>query len=139
MKTPRDLLFARHQAAAPKLDAIRRAAVAAAGDRHNFAGRRPPTAATNIFLTLWQELFLPGRRIWSGLAGAWVLIIAVNLAQHDPSPTGKAAPAPAMMSFREQQRLMNELFADRLPPGDAEPPKTFSPKPRTEICRAFTA
>ena len=72
MKTPRDLLFARHQAAAPKLDAIRRAAVAAAGDRHNFAGRRPPTAATNIFLTLWQELFLPGRRIWSGLAGAWV-------------------------------------------------------------------
>ncbi len=28
MKTPRDILFARHQAAAPKLDAIRRSVLA---------------------------------------------------------------------------------------------------------------
>ena len=42
-----------------------------------------------------------------------------------------------MMSFREQQRWMNELIADRTVATDAEPPKTFSPKPRTETTKMF--
>jgi hypothetical protein len=37
-----------------------------------------------------------------------------------------------MMSFREQQRLMNELFADRLPAAEADRPRISAPKPRTE-------
>jgi len=127
MKTPRDILFARHQTAQPKLEAIRQSAVAAACER------QPQTTATTILQTLWLELILPSRRVWSGLATVWLLILAVNLTQREPSPAGKIATAPAMMSFREQQRWMNELFADRTPAVEAEPPKTFSPKPRTEI------
>jgi hypothetical protein len=42
MKKPRDILFARHQAAAPKLDAIRQSAVAAVYDRHA-STKMPPT------------------------------------------------------------------------------------------------
>ena len=75
----------------------------------------------------------PGQQLF------WLLILAINLAQHEPSPAGKMTAAPVMMSFREQQRWMNELFADRTLPVDAEPPKTIAPKPRTEIFQTFTA
>ncbi len=95
--------------------------------------------ARRLSYACWQELFLPSRRIWSGLAAIWLLILAVNLAQHDPSSADKLTAAPAMMSFREQQRWMNELFADRAPTADAEPPKIFSPKPRTENYQPLTA
>jgi hypothetical protein len=39
----------------------------------------------------------------------------------------------AMVSFREQQRILNELFADHTPATEADRPKTFSPRPRTEL------
>ncbi len=133
MKTPRDILLARHQAVVPKLDAIRHAAVAAVCDR-----RKSHASVTSIWQTLWQELILPSHRTWAGLAGVWLILLAINFAQHEPAPSGKATPAPTMMSFREQQRLMNELFADRLPVTEAEGPRSFSPKPRTEIVEMMT-
>ena len=139
MKTPRDILFAHHRAVAPKLDAVRQSALTAVCDRHALPEQQSRTVPITIFQTLWQELFLPSRHIWSGLAAVWLLILTINLAQQEPSPAGKMTAAPAMMSFREQQRWMNELFADRAPTVDAEPPKTFSPKPRTEIYQPLTA
>ncbi len=133
MKTPREILLAQHRAAEPKLDGIRQSIVTTVCERQS------QTATTTIFQTLWQELFLPSRRLWSGLATVWLLILAINLAQREPSPDGKMiASAPTMMSLREQQRWMNELFADRSAPVEAAPPKTFSPKPRTENYQAFT-
>ena len=139
MKTPRDILLAQHRAANPKLDAIRRAVVT---EKLNHQATKEPSWALNFvtfFLrgskTLWSELILPSRRTWSGLAAVWLLIVAVNVLQREPATAGKfssASSAPTMMSFREQQRWMNELFAERSAPLDAEPPKTFSPKPRTE-------
>jgi len=136
MKTPRDILFARHQAAAPKLDDIRCEVVRQLNNKETKEQSQAPFFVAWFFCCLdkiWQELFLPSRRVWSGLAAVWLLILAVNVAQHDASPAGNMTAAPAMMSFREQQRWMNELFADRAPTADAEPPKTFAPKPRTEI------
>jgi hypothetical protein len=132
MKTPREILLAQHRAAEPKLDAIRQSALAAVRDHRAGSAQRSQTTATTIFQTLWQELFLPSRRVWSGLAAVWILIFVVNISQRDRSPTVNLASAPPMMSFREQQRWMNELFADRAPVTDAEPPKTSVPKPRTE-------
>ena len=139
MKTPREILLAQHRAAGPKLDAIRRAVVA---DKLNHQNTKAQSwvavfvswclRGSNVF---WSELILPSRRTWSGLAAAWLLIVAVNILQREPATAGKfssASSAPTMMSFREQQRWMNELFADRTVATDAEPPKTFSPKPRTE-------
>ena len=142
MKTPRDILLAHHRAAGPKLDTIRRAVMA---DKLNHQDTKAQSwmavfvswclRGSNVF---WSELILPSRRTWAGLAAAWLLIVAVNVSQREPATAGKfssASSAPTMMSFREQQRWMNELFADRTVATDAEPPKTFSPKPRTETAK----
>ena len=142
MKTPRDILLAQHRAAGPQLDAIRRAVVT---DELNHQATKEQSGGQPLvawFLRcsnlVWRELILPSRRTWSGLAAVWLLIVAVNVAERDHSSAGKfssASSAPTMMSFREQQQLMNELFADRSVAADAEPPKTFSPKPRTETTK----
>ncbi len=135
MKTPRDILFARHENAGRKLDAIRREMVAGL----NRQDTKTPSGVLvlvswclGVSNKLWQEIILPSRRTWSGLATAWILILLVNFAEREPSPAGNISAAPVMISFREQQRWMNKLCAERAPMADAEPPKTFSPKPRTE-------
>ena len=135
MKTPRDILFEKHQNAGPKLDAIRQSVVVAASRQS--AGISIPKSQWSliphlIFPTFWRELILPSRRVWSGLAATWLILIFVNLAERDPASSIKGVTAPVMMSSGEQQRLMNELLADRAIPADADRPKTFSPKPHTE-------
>src|SRR5450759_2980645 len=152
MKTPRDILFARHRATAPKLDVIRQSTVAAVCDRRISTDcaheRRSQTAATtqNRLTSLvtsllccsnkfWLELIWPCRRIWTGLATVWVLIFIVNFSQHDnvSSVTGKTVPSGrAVMSPQAQQHWMNELFADRSMPPEADRPRNFSPMPRSE-------
>jgi hypothetical protein len=146
MKTPRDILFARHQNTSPKLDAIRQSTVAAVCDRrastNDARERRSQTAATRILQTFWRELIFPCRRIWTGLAAAWILILIVNVSQRDGSQLMMAKSAPTaemMMTFRDQQKLLNELLADRSPPMDAGRPRIFSPKPRTETTELLTA
>ncbi len=144
MKTPRDILFARHQAAAPKLDAIRREVVA--GLKHEGAETqswRARFASSCLVCSnkLWLELIWPSRRIWTGLAAAWVLIFIVNFSQRDnvSSVTGKPVQSGEMiMSLQAQQRWMNELFADRSASPDADRPRNVAPGPRTEIIPAAT-
>ena len=142
MKTSRDILLAQHRAAGPKLDAIRRAVVA---EELNHQDTKAQSWAANLVSwclggsnLFWRELILPSRRTWAGLAAVWLLLVAVNVLQREPATAGKfssSSSAPTMMSLREQQRWMNELFADRTMATDAEPPKTFSPKPRTETAK----
>jgi hypothetical protein len=138
MKTPRDLIFARHQAAASKLDAIRREVVT----NFNHQDTKAPSWAMILVswcldgsIQLWRELVWPCRRIWTGLAIIWILLFIVNFSQRDGSQAGmaKSAPPPAMlMTFRDQQKLLNELFADHSLPAETEPPRIYLPKPRTE-------
>jgi hypothetical protein len=143
MKKPRDILFARHQAAAPKLDAIRREVLNAElreGRRVAVPKFRVADTAT-LPILVWRELIFPCRRIWTGLAAIWILLFIVNFSQRDGSRTtmGKSVPTPEMMmTFRDQQKLLNELFADRSLPVEAERPRIFSPKPRTETMRFET-
>jgi len=158
MKPPRDLLFARHQAALPKLDAIRHSAVAAVCGRRPLADhvheRRSQTAATTrnwaerlvssllgCSNKLWRELVWPCRRTWTGLAAVWVLLFLVNFSQRDNSRSNyEKSPlsVPMMMSFRDQQKTLNELFADRSLPVENDRPRIFSPKPRTERSEVVT-
>jgi hypothetical protein len=138
MKTPREILLERHQAAAPELDAIRQSAVAAVCDRrleiNDAHERRSQTAATMILKTFWRELILPSRRIWAGLAAVWLVLAAVNLSQRDHSPAGamKSAPTPDLiLTFRQQERLLTELIG----PDEARsvaPATPFLPQPRGE-------
>jgi uncharacterized membrane protein YuzA (DUF378 family) len=144
MKTPREILFVRHQAATPKLDAIRRVVVGELNNQETKEQSRPVSLVTLLLgcsNKIWSELVFPCRRIWTGLAAVWVLLFIVNFSQRDSSQMVLAKPATAgmMMSYHDQQKMLNELFADRSPPADAEPPKTFSPKPRTETLIIFAA
>jgi hypothetical protein len=139
MKTPRKILLARHQAAGPKLDAIRREVLADwCCEASQEPNRAAALAATLLaFPTqLWLELIRPCRRIWTGLASVWVLLFLINFSQRDnvSSVTGKpVVSGEVMMSFQTQQRWMNELLADRAIPTEADQKRNFSTKPRSEI------
>ena len=94
----------------------------------------PTHPRTTLIQVLWQKLILPSRRTWAGLATVWVLLIAVNMVLRGQSPAtgGKPITMAAMVSYGEQQKFLKELFADRSPSVDADRPKTYSTKPRTE-------
>ncbi|HUB87699.1 MAG TPA: hypothetical protein VMB22_07375 [Verrucomicrobiae bacterium] len=136
MKTPREILLERHQAAAPKLDAIRQSAVAAVCDRRISNERRSQTTATMILKTFWLELVWPCRRIWAGLAAVWVLIFVFNLSQRDPSELmARKTPSPSpqmVLAFWQQEKLLDELMGPDKPPA-VEPPQPFLPQPRSEL------
>lgn len=138
MKTPRDILFARHQNAVPKLAAIRREVVAGL----NHQGTKAQSRTENLVSwclggsnKLWLELIWPCRRIWSGLAAIWILIFVVNFSQHDKSEMmARKTPPPSpemILTFRQQEILLAELIGQN-EPQVAERPKTFSPRPSSE-------
>jgi hypothetical protein len=139
MKTPRDILFARHQAAASKLDAIRREVVEVAADvnRRKQPVRELIFAATlaNAIRLSFLELVWPCRRTWTALTAVWVLIFIFNVSQRDKSElAARKLPPPspeAIMAWRQQEKLLAELIGPSAP-GDAERRKIFLPKPRTE-------
>lgn len=144
MKTPRDILLNRHRAAAPKLDAIRHAVVGELSHQKTKEQGFPASLAAALLggsNKLWLELVWPSRRIWTGLAAVWVLLAIVNISQRDGSQVHLAkssSPAAMTMTFRDQQKMLNELFADRSVPAEADRPRIFSPKPRTETMRLET-
>ena len=143
MKTPREVLFQRHENAAPKLDAIRQSAVAAVCDRRITTDcvreRRSQTAATMIWRIIWRELIFPYRRTWAILAVVWMALFIFNVSQRDKSElAARKLPPPspeAIMAWRQQERLLAELIGPSVP-GDVEQRKIFLPKPRTEIAEA---
>ena len=145
MKTPREILLARHQTAAPRLDAIRREVVRELNHKETKEQSWLEASVASLLgcpKTIWRELILPSRRVWTGLAAVWVLVFAINLSQRDTvsGVTGKPVRSQAvMMSWQAQQRWMNELLADRAATPDAARPKNLSPKPRTETNETMTA
>lgn len=137
MKTPREILLARHKAIEPKLDDIRQNIV---GELNNKGAKTQSISHTplSVFLGLpkvvWRELVWPSRRIWAGLAAVWILIVAANFSIRD-HPTVKMAKSPTsgqmVMAFRQQQQLLNELLGPDDPPV-AEAKKSYLPRPASE-------
>ena len=155
MKTPREILLARHQAVEPKLDAVRRATLTALPSASG-AGVPPasvlwPSRLKNQQpgrpVDRWQPRRLPHyleaareflqrpRLAWSALAVAWLVIIALNFATPETSAPGSAlatATPPAspetLQALREQKRLFTELVGGT-PTPDAETPRP-APRPR---------
>lgn len=133
MKTPREILLERHQAAAPKLDSIRGEMVA----KIDHQGTKTQSGRVNLVAwwlgglrTLWRELIFPSRCIWAGLAGAWLLLLAVNLSlrDHAEAPIAKASVPAEMMTFQQQQELLAQLIGPD-EPIVAEPQKKYVPRP----------
>ena len=154
MKTPREILFARHRGAEPKLDEIRRRTLATlptAGGvdglvRANEAGRPVSAGASGhrarddgglairLAQLIWHELIRPCRRTWAGLAAVWAILLAVHLGTTSAAVAvpGRhpARSAAAVRSFVEEQRMLAELLQPT-PPPPAEPPRS-GPRPRSD-------
>ena len=139
MKTPRDIMLARHRAVEPKLDALRREVVDAAADvnRRKQPVRELTFAATlaNAIRLSFLELIWPCRRTWAALTAVWIALFIFNVSQRDKSElAARKLPPPspeAILAWRQQERLLAELIGPSVP-GDADRRKIFLPKPRTE-------
>jgi hypothetical protein len=123
MKTPREILLGRHKAAEPKLDAIREEVVSS-----EIVGKERGKRFTE---TLWQELILPCRRIWVGLAATWAIILVVNLLNGPSTETiasKQALPGPEVVAaLREQRQLFTQML-EPLPPSPATRPNPPGPR-----------
>jgi hypothetical protein len=139
MKTPREILLARHRTVEPKLDAIRREAVKAAADVNR---RKQPVreltfaaALANVIRLSFRELVWPCRRTWAALAAVWIALFIFNVSQRDKSELAALKlppPSPEMiLTFRQQEKLLAELIGPNEPQA-VEPPKPFLPQPRSE-------
>ncbi len=137
MKTPREVLLARHQAAEPKLDALRREVLTSLSPTESRRGE-----GMDRFAAACRELFRMPRWAWSGLAAAWLIIVALNIAARETpegqpmSSTVANRSSDTLQAIHEQKQLFAELVGMR-PESDAEVPR-FIPRPRSE-CAGSTA
>ena len=132
MKTPREVLLQRHQAANPKLDRIRRNFVVELTPRPT----REPNVTIALVLKLWRELFWPCRRTWAGMAAVWLAILVFNLthAERGQIVTAKSTTPPEEMrlAFQEQRRVLEEIIGSTPPVSAAEPPRRPNIQPRSQ-------
>jgi hypothetical protein len=141
MKTPRDILFQKHQAAEPKLDAIRKTVagmIKLREGRHVAVPkiRDAGTASPPIFS--WREFWFSLRWHLAGMSAVWLVVVFLNLnVGHSVSlasalPREKIPSAQMILaSLRENRRELLEMIQ---PSGsrDARPSKLFPLQPRSE-------
>lgn len=116
-------------------DEILNSARQAKTSRHSLSGARRSNATTLI-----QKLstyFRPQRAAWTGLAGVWVVIFALNIAARDGSSGARTSRAHATVSpdtlqALKQQRLLLAELAGRAEPRAMDRPKTSNPGPRSQ-------
>jgi hypothetical protein len=93
---------------------------------------RPTTIRQVLDVLLW-----PSPKAWAGLAAVWAVVLSLGIAnrrQPEPRAGQEAAPSPAtILALREQRRTLAQLI-ESIEPQPAEPPKTFVPRPRSEVC-----
>lgn len=141
MKTPREILLARHRAVQPKLDDIREGVVGKLNSSASRTAQEAQSFSKNLSsslvdfpITAWREIIWPARRIWTGLAAVWLLILTANLSMRDHSEIKMAKSPPSrevIMAFRQQQQWLSELIGPDDPPV-AEAQKTYLPRPASE-------
>ena len=136
-KTPREILFERHRNAEGRLDAIRERVLVqelAASDATTARGTQD-AVLVRLPVRIWKELFWSCRRVWAGLAAAWLVIIAVNFQSlEEPAniQSGSSNASPAFWTFLlEQKQLLAEL-GDIAPPAESPPKPAPAPRPRSD-------
>lgn len=141
MKTPRQIILERHRSAETKLKEISEHELAtlaqpSAMQKADAAQPQSQALLRLMFDGFWREAVLPWRRVWAGLAAAWLAILAVNLASGGSSTRVSSsemamAKNPEVISeLREQRKLLAQL----LEPIEASAPALpKTPGPRGEL------
>ncbi len=141
MKTPREVLFARHHDAQARLDALRQEVLA---DLPEVPVPTPLHAGDQSEIRWSFRAFLrPFRWHLSGLSAAWLLVVVLNSEPKSPMvPTlalqGTPPPRQLLMAFREHRRQLWELLQPPVAPTPTvphafAPPRRSDPAPSTII------
>jgi hypothetical protein len=146
MKTPREVLLRQHQAAEPKLDAIREKVVAGlAPDAPVGAKRMPPVVPgrASALEAGWRQFLWSLRWHLAGLSAAWLVVVALNIGSPSAPASRVArqdAPSPQQLlaALRENQRQLRELIG--APAAEPVPePQAPAPSPRSQVQPLSTA
>ena len=82
-----------------------------------------------------STIFWPHPKAWAGLAAVWVFIFAVNFSTRDSSlgvAEKSVPPSPeVIVELKKQQRMFAELVGS-YETVDADRPRIFAPRPRSE-------
>jgi len=135
MKTPREILFERHRAAEPKLDAVRKEVLAEKFRRpeHREAGAMTLAEIVRGFIREY-------RRHLTAMAAIWFLVALLDLSTGRSANLAAAVPKAKipspqiiLMSLRENRRELLEMIQ---PSGarDAGSRKLIVPQPRSQRC-----
>ena len=131
MKTPRELILERHQAAEAKLRAIRAEDLAAEASGQ----RQPLLNLAGIAQKLWLEALWPWRRVWIGVAASWLVILALSLGTGDIPRTASTKPPrpdPEVLAvLQQQEQLLTQLLGVGTPP-HASLPRALGPRSAAE-------
>ncbi len=115
-----------------------------AAARAGQTSRRPSPVTRHSWLsTLNSQLstiFWPHPKAWAGLAAVWIAIIALNLSTHDDSHGAwkKSPGSPAVVAEVRQHNLFFAELVGVNEARDAEPPRLFWPRPRSERVQILT-
>jgi hypothetical protein len=128
MKTPREVLLARHKAVEPKLDEIRRDVVA------DLTPHSAGETEIPFVLRLGRELILPRPRAWAAVAAMWVVIFALKLSTPGTPQVvvQKSSASPEVLAEVRQQKLLFAELVGVVKPRVAVPAKSASPQPRSD-------
>ncbi len=128
MKTPREILLAKHESTSANLDAVRRRALREIPVSQN----EPPFILSGFARAIWRELLLPNRSIVALVSPLWLLAVLLHATSLHLGNSSTQTPLPSRMAvvegLRERQRLYAELSGQQ--PIDFLP---FRPKPRSEF------
>jgi hypothetical protein len=138
MKTPRELILEKHRSIKARLGRIRPEELAALA-REALASTAHPNPMRQeaglwaIARDFWMESIRPWRRVWIGMAAAWIVILVSFAATHDMPQTARVKvrpPSPELMAvLREQRQMMLQLFE---PAASERPTEPRIPGPRSE-------
>lgn len=123
MKTPRQILLARHESSVPRLETVRAEVL------QRLAGPvRQRTPEPGWWQTAWHELFLSLRPAWLGLTALGLCAVGLNLAvpADAPIPIRPRSPAP---QFTEVVRERSQILADLADRGEAPTRPATRPEP----------